>query len=856
VRQHRKHVTAVVGATALAAGVVSVATTSAVAAPSPTAQVVINEVYGGGGNTGAAFDRDFVELVNKTGVAVSVDGWSVQYTSTAGTTFAKTDLSGSIPAGGRFVVGGAYGANTSLPDVAVNVEGNLSLSGTAGKVALVNSGTVQSACGAKGTATACSDRAEVVDFVGYGTANDWAGAGAAPGTANSTSVSRNSTSTNTANNAADFTAGTPTPSAGSTPPPGTPEPRTIAEVQGTGSASPLVGENVVVKGVVTAAYPTGGFHGFYLQTQGTGPQPSASGASDGVFVFQADSSTPLDADAVVGNYVEVTGKVSEFQGLTEVTAAGADIVDAGSDFSPVQALTVPWPATDAGRESIEGMLFQPTGDYTVTNTFATNQFGEVGLAVGNRPLLQSTEVAEPGTPQAAAVVADNAARAVTLDDGASSNFTANSFSRTTCGTRPVPCLLNGDLTPAYVSTTEPVRVGAPATFTEPVVIDYRFNLWRFQPRAQVVGPDNAASPVTFTNTRTAAPDEADISQRGTADLKVTSFNVLNYFTTLGTDDASCLAFYDRDSSGNTVRDGCDQRGAWDSGDLARQQEKIVSAINSLDADVVGLMEIENSARLGEPRDEALASLVTALNADAGAGTWAFVPSSTELPATELQDFITSAIIYKPAAVMLVGEPRALGTASAEGQAFANAREPIAQVFKQKNGKADKFLFVVNHFKSKGSAGPFPGDEDTGDGQGASVTSRLLQAQALRDWVPTVLDETSTRAVVLAGDFNSYTMEDPMDVLYDAGYTDVGSLFDEGSYSYSFSGLSGSLDHILVNDAALRMATGADHWNINAGESLALEYSRFNYHATSFHVPGPYRSSDHDPVVLGLKAFVK
>ncbi|KRF22831.1 hypothetical protein ASG91_15710 [Phycicoccus sp. Soil802] len=815
--------------------------------------MVINEVYGGGGNSGATFNRDFIELVNKTTAAVDLSTWSVQYASAAGTSWStKTNLTGvTIPAGGRVVVGGASGANGA--PITADVDGGINLSGSAGKVALVDT---QTALPGTTCTDACSDLPQVVDFVGYGTANDWAGAGAAPGTANATSVSRNSTSTNTANNATDFTVGTPTPGAGTPPPPGTPVPKTIAEVQGTGSTSPLVGQNVIVKGVVTAAYPTGGFHGFYLQTQGTGPEPSASGASDGVFVFQSGSSTPLDADAVVGNYVEVTGKVSEFSGLTEVTAAGADIVDAGEDFSPVQALTVPWPITDAGRESLEGMLFQPTGDYTVTNTFGTNQFGEVGLAVGDHPLLQNTEVGAPGSPEAAAVVTDNAKRAVTLDDGASSNFTASSFATSTCGTRPIPCLLNADLTPAYVSNTKPVRVGEAASFSAPVVVDYRFSLWRFQPTAQVVGPDNATSPVSFENTRTAAPDTADINQLGTADLKVASFNVLNYFTDLGDQDPTCLAYYDRDDDGVTVRDGCDRRGAWDAGDLARQTEKEVSAITALDADVVGLMEIENSAKFGHPRDTALAALVAALNAKVGAGTWAFVPSSTDLPSADDQDFITSAIIYQPAKVMRVDRSRALGDQSGPTQAFGNAREPIAQTFKKKTGKADKFLFVVNHFKSKGSAGPFPGDEDTGDGQGASVTSRILQAQALRDWVPGVAAEYGAKAVVMAGDYNSYTMEDPLDVLYRAGYTDVGSTFDPSSYSYSFSGLSGSLDHILVNDHALRMSTGADHWNINSGESVALEYSRYNYHSTDFHQSGPYRSSDHDPVVLGLKAFVQ
>ncbi|WP_406831399.1 ExeM/NucH family extracellular endonuclease [Pedococcus sp. KACC 23699] len=830
--------------------------TSAQAAPSPTAGVVINEVYGGGGNSGATYKQDFIELVNTGTAPVKLEGWSVQYSSSGGTSWATTGLAGTLPTGASYVVSEASGTGGTTA-VTADVVGSIAMAGTAGKVALVNTAAALSGCGAKAAgSTACSDLPQVVDFVGYGSANDFAGSAPAVAPSNTASVSRNAAHANTADNKADFATGAPSPVAcgdACTPAPTGPKEATIAEVQGPGATSPLAGETVVVKGVVTAAYPTGGFNGFFLQTQGTGPEPRADGASDGVYVFQPGTLSP---EAVVGNFVQVTGKVSEFGGLTEISTTSADVVDAGTAFSPVQPLTGSWPATDAGRESIEGMLFQPTGAYTVTNTFGTNQYGEVGLAVGTTPLLQNTEVAKPGTPEAAAVVADNAKRLVTLDDGSSTNFTASSYSAATCAGRPVPCLLNADKTPAYVSTTKLVRVGAPATFTAPVVVDYRFNLWRFQPTAQVVGPDNATSPVEFTNTRTAAPDEKDLSQRGTPDLKVASFNVLNYFTDLGDADPSCTAYYDRDSSGDTVRDGCDRRGAWDAADLARQTEKEVSAINALDADVVGLMEVENSAQFGHSRDETLSRLVTALNDKAGVGTWAFVPSSTDLPPTAQQDFITTAMIYKPANVMRVDRSRALGDQSGPGQAFVNAREPIAQTFRKKTGKGDKFLFVVNHFKSKGSAGPFPGDKDNGDGQGASVTSRVLQAQALRDWVPGVAAEYGAKAIVMAGDYNSYTMEDPLDVLYRAGYTDVGSTFDPGRYSYSFSGTSGSLDHILVNEAGLKMSTGADHWNINSGESVALEYSRYNYHSTDFHDPGPYRSSDHDPVVLGLKAFVK
>ena len=216
------------------------------------------------------------------------------------------------------------------------------------------------------------------------------------------------------------------------------------------------------------------------------------------------------------------------------------------------------------------------------------------------------------------------------------------------------------------------------------------------------------------------------------------------------------------------------------------------------------------------------------------------------------DVITSAIIYKKAKVSPVGAARALGTESGDGGAFVDAREPIAQVF-QPTGGGDPFLFVINHFKSKGSAGPFPGDADSGDGQGASVESRVRQAKALRDWVGGLTDESGVSSVFLAGDFNSYTQEDPLQVLYAAGYTDVESHFDHHDYSYSFDGYSGSLDHVLVNDAALARVTGTDTWNINAEESVALEYSRFNTHATDFYDDQPYRASDHDPVVVGITA---
>ena len=825
-------------AAALTAGVTAVAMLAltpvpALAAVGPDADLVISEVYGGGGNSGGAVNRDFIELANVGDDDLDLSGYSVQYASATGGSWQVTTLgSVTVPAGGQVLIGEATGADTSQPGIDADVEGTIAMSGSAGKVALVAS--EQALTGTSGLL----ERDDVIDLVGWGsTANVFAGTGPAPGTQNATSIARDAEFTNTADNAADFAAGTPTPiglgGGGDDGDPGTdpepdPDPQvvTIAEIQGTGDASPLAGETVTTTGVVTAHYPSGGFNGYVIQTPGTGGaiDLTTHAASDALFVYGPG----VVGDVALGDTVEVTGAVSEYNGLTELTvgAGGATVIEDAE--APVPA-TVTWPTTAAQRESLESMLVAPQGDFTVSNTYSTNQYGEVGLAAGTTPLRQPTDVGAPGSDEAAAVAADNAARAVVLDDGSSANFLSGT---------------NTSLTPAYVSLTEPIVVGGSVTFTDPVIVDYRNSAWKFQPTSALVADGSGADGVTFSNPRTAAPASVD------GDVSLASFNVLNYFTTLGADTASCVAYTDRFGDGVTVDTGCDQRGAWDAEDLARQQAKIVAAIDALDADVVGLMEIENSAALGEQTDEALATLTAALNAAAGSDRWAYVASSAELPDAAEQDVITNAIIYQPAAVSPVGASRALGDQSGTDQAFGNAREPIGQVFAPVDGGAP-FLFVVNHFKSKGSAGPWPGDADAGDGQGASNESRVRQATALRDWVEQVRGDVA--AVALVGDFNSYTAEDPLQVLYDAGYADAASAFDVDTSSYSFSGLSGSLDHVLLNEAALGRATGADIWNINSGESVALEYSRYRYHGTEFYADDVYRSSDHDPVLVGLTA---
>ena len=524
---------------------------------------------------------------------------------------------------------------------------------------------------------------------------------------------------------------------------------------------------------------TPGLSGFFVQdADGDGDALT----SDGVFVF-----SPVSVD--LGDTVAVSGRAEEFSGQTQVNARErVEVCTDGTAADLPQPSALDLPASDAERERLEGMLVRPVDALTVSEVFDLTSFGELTLSEGGL-LVQPTELARPGAG-AQAIAAQNVLRRIVLDDARSTRVSVT--------------------TAPYLSATTPVRVGDVLAFTEPLVLGFGFGQWRLQPADGTA--DGVFAP---QSTRTAAPEPVG------GDLQVGAFNVLNYFLTFT---------------------GSNARGARSAAQLERQAGKIVPAIEALDADVVTLMEIEDTDSSGHTpgdADVALADLVRRLNAAAGDDTWAFVPLPQELYGVG-RDVIRNAIIYRRAVVQPVGGPVGL----VDETVWSNAREPIAQTF-VKDG--DAVTVVANHFKSKSPGSPTGDNVDSGDGQGAWNGDRTRQAASLAAFADQLRTSTGDPDVLLLGDFNAYSKEDPVERLRDAGFVDLGELLDPDRYSYVFDDQSGSLDHALASRELTAKVTDLTHWNINAVESFAYQYSG----DPALYAADPYRSSDHDPLVLGI-----
>ncbi len=559
----------------------------------------------------------------------------------------------------------------------------------------------------------------------------------------------------------------------------------IYDIQGSGSSSPLVGDTVSTEGVVTAVYQDANqISGFFIQDV-VGDGNSAT--SDGIFVYA--NIPPVS----VGLQVRVTGQVTEYFDLTEINAVSS-VLGCQAGTITATAVTLPVASLDEW-EQYEGMLLEfPQGLYA-TETYNLGRYGQISLSVNDR-LYNPTSVVTPG--QAALDRQDlNDRSRILLDD-------------TYTNQNPDPIVYP----PPKLTYTDTLRAGDFITNLVGV-LDYGFGAYRIQPAGSV---DFAPA-----NPRPAAPDVG-------GDLRIASFNVLNYFNG------------DGQGSGFPA-----PRGADSLSEFNRQRDKIISAIVALDADVIGLMEIEND---GYGQFSAIQDLVNGLNAVAGAGTYAFVDAGGPIGTDE----IAVGLLYKPASVTPAGSPVILD-ASVDASFNDDKNRPVLTQAFTETMSSEVVVVAVNHLKSKGSPCDDVGDPDTGDGQGNCNLTRKAAAEALVNWLATDPTGTGSEYNLIIGDLNSYAMEDPITAIKDAGYSnllsDFGGLY---AYTYAFDGQFGYLDHALASAGLRPFVTGAAVWHINADEPRALDYNEEFKSAnqlSELYDAGPYRASDHDPVVVGL-----
>jgi predicted extracellular nuclease len=571
-------------------------------------------------------------------------------------------------------------------------------------------------------------------------------------------------------------------------------------IQGRGARSAWTGRRVTTEGAVTLVTS----NGFFLQELEGESDPRVSRA---LFVYTGDDPPA----AVAGQCVRLAGRVEEFnvgaadnrETLAHTVTELHDIADVrvlrtGCDVAPV-ALTLPLPAGD-GLERFEGMRVTLHGPLTVQQNYFLGRFGQLSLAVGGR-VQAPTNVVRPGAP-AQALARANARRAIVLDDGSAAQFPA-----------PVP----------FVAADGTVRAGDTVAEIDGV-IDYGLasarteghGMWKIHP----------LRPVAFVRTNPRHDAPAGVG----GDLRVAAANLDNFFSTIADGQHACAPRH--------VAADC--RGARSTAEFERQRAKIVEMLAAIDADVVALMEIENNGAT------ALQTLVDGLNARAGGLAWAGVDEAADAGGG---DAIRVALVYKPGRVTPVGPART-------DRDPTHNRPPLAQTFEARDGGA-RFNVIVSHFKSRRCDGATGGDRDQGDLQGCFNRRRVAQARALARFADAVARDSGVRDTLLVGDFNAYAREDPPERLAAARFVDQVARFDPADYSYVFDGAAGRLDGVFASASMTARVTGATTWHVDADEPELLDYAfAVRRHEVAGDAAGaatPWRASDHDPVVIGVRS---
>ncbi|GEA13557.1 ExeM/NucH family extracellular endonuclease [Alteromonas sp. KUL49] len=504
----------------------------------------------------------------------------------------------------------------------------------------------------------------------------------------------------------------------------------ISTIQGNGTSSPLVGTDVIIEAVVTLVTPD--LNGFFVQEEASDSDGDAM-TSEGVFVYDAS----LTDFPTLGDTVSFIGEVTEYNDLTEILLGSEITFVRNGDYILDQVITMPFDEA-VDLEAYEGMIVRSTQSLVVTDTYDLGRYGQ--FTVSSERLMIPTNQYVASSADALALATANSQNTLIIDDGSSAQNLDN-----------LPFPVGG------LSHTNTLRLGDSVVNLEGV-LHYSFGAYSVIPTQSInsvrTNP-RISQPLLLTN----------------GDVTVASFNVLNYF------------------NGPSFPTS---RGASSASELSRQQDKIVAALVEINADVIGLVELEND---GYESDSAIATLTDALNSELGSNEYAFVtPPSTVLGGDE----IAVGILYKPAVVSLDGSAITLS----ESPFDDGNRQPLIQSFIV-NSNEESFALAVNHFKSKGSCSSATGNNaDSGDGQGCWNELRTQAATGLQALITDNLATLGDRVLVM-GDLNAYAMEEPILSFTDNGYTNLVNTFvGDGAYSYSFGGEIGYLDHALSTSTLL------------------------------------------------------
>ncbi|GLO63305.1 nuclease [Vibrio sp. MACH09] len=654
----------------------------------------------------------------------------------------------------------------------------------------------------------------------------------------------------------------------------TPTFTSIQEIQGSGSSSPFINgypfvttEDYFVKGVVSAV-TTGLTKGFYLQALENDYDPNTS---EGLFVHTNLSSSEFKP----GDVVCVKGKVQEFYNHTQLKTEANQWVKQGEQAAPIATDIEILPSDsnfDETLERYEGMLVSTTEalDMRVTRTFGYDygsRRNNMVLAQG-RISMQPNQQFVAGSEEAKAQTEENAQRRLIVE------------SDQKAGNGEIPYYPEFGRTDIDQdgSTEDYIRIDDTVVGLEGV-ISYSYGDYRIIATNQL-----DAYNFVHNDDRTSAPDLDE------GDLRIATFNVLNYFNSPYGGDSNQFG---------------SNRGAKSAAEFEIQQAKIVNAIIRLDADIIGLMEIENN---GFGDGAAIRQLVDHINANIADKkkqyTFVAIDSNNDGKKDQLDsvgtDSITTGVIYRKKVVKLkqsrvipMPSQQAPEVLDADGKVIEDGknyqRDTLAPTFKVKGGK-EKITVAINHFKSKGSkcwedAAPIDqggqGGKDA-DKQGSCENFRVAAAVALGD----ALNKIKGHKVIL-GDMNSYGMEDPMLILTDYsqekygkeikaarntsiagvpqfgdegavitqnyGYINAVAMIHPDSWSYSYNDEVGALDHLLISDSLKDKVVDATDWHINGGESTLFDYTT-KYKGDLPSYQDHFRASDHDPAVLELNIY--